>query len=94
MSVCLPAIQGAPVYVRFELVDRDRLEAIRERLLGGSGARPAGGAEQGPAASKAELDVNSPKDWGVEFLRRAMELKEEAARRRETPDTRPQPPKP
>jgi hypothetical protein len=69
------ATQGAPVYVRFESADRDRLEAIRARVLGGSGASPVD-------------------DGGIEFLRRAMELKEEMARRTAPSEKRPHPPTP
>lgn len=79
------ATQGAPVYVRFESADRDRLETIRGLLLGGAGARPAAGEGQSPDVSTAGLDVVSRVDPAIELLRMTMELKAEATRRFASP---------
>ena len=63
------AIQGAPVYVRFESADRDRLEAVRGRVLGG---RSGEGESAGPPTSARSAD-----DGALDLLRRVMELKME-----------------
>jgi hypothetical protein len=65
--------EGAPIYVRFESADRDRLEALRGRLLGGSGTQSSAVAGPGRAASE---------DPSIAYLKRAMELKEAAGQRR------------
>ena len=62
--------EGAPVYVQFESADRDRLEALRGRLLGGALAQSSSAAGPGRAASE---------DPSIAYLKRAMELKEEAS---------------
>ena len=64
--------KGAPGYVQFESADRDRLEALRGRLLGGSETQSSVVAGPGRAASE---------DPSIAYLKRAMELKEEAQRK-------------
>lgn len=88
------ATQGAPVYVRFESADRDRLEAIRGLLFGGAGVRPAVGAGPSPDVSTAGLDVVSRADPAIELLRMTMELKAEATRRFASPPGDSPPPSP
>ncbi len=75
-------VEGAPVYVQFESADRDRLEALRGRLLGGSETQSS---VAGPGRTASE-------DPSIASLKRLMELKEEADRRRAPLSGDPPPP--
>lgn len=72
--------EGAPHYVRYESVDRDRLRCLRTEVLGAQAAGRAEAAEGRQAELKDLLDRLSPDQRAAALTQAAMALKQETDR--------------
>lgn len=83
--------RGAPIYVMFESRDRERLEALRARLLGSEEAEAARQRERRDAELQARLDGLSPEARLATMTSAAEKLREETDRmfRETNPDPSP-----
>jgi hypothetical protein len=73
--------RGVPVYVTFESTDRDRLLALRTRLLGVEGAARARAKEDRQAALTETLGTLTPDQRTAAMMQAALKLKEENERK-------------
>ncbi|HVW39008.1 MAG TPA: SMI1/KNR4 family protein [Pirellulales bacterium] len=67
---------GAPIYVTFESTDRERLEALREQLLGAAGAARAQAKQDRQAEFEQTLDTLTPDQRIAAMMRVALAMKD------------------